>query len=425
MSNRLLVQLGQNLPFRAAQALRSLARRPAAEGVPRINLLEDIDHFPTAASKQRRAILTLSPEAWLTALEQHPEIRLFNYYGLTYELVRALNGNGYIVDIADMTREHVPTKRYDLLVGHGGRCRTLIDHLPAEATILQYVSGAHWRRFNIESAERYRRFAQSRGIAEPQRFGRDLTGLLEGEDYLLEMAHCLFTIHCPRMIGTFGDESRFFFTGLGAYLDECLDIGDAPRDFDAGRSNFLYVGGTGGNVQKGLDVLIEAFARTPEANLLIYCKIEDEILDHYRSELELPNIRYIYHLRAPFFRPLLRRLMRRTVYSIHAPINSGMGTAFMGSMGLGLIPTGYVDLEDDHDCTVLDESWQPGAIAACIRRAMAKDPAWCRAAAKGAKELHNRYCGSRTLAERFDRLFSDDHIRAVRQRAATRSTHRP
>ena len=358
-----------------------------------------------------------SPAAWLTAVKQYPNIRLFNYYGLTYEIVRALNENGYIVDIADLNRELVPTKKYDLFVGHGGRCRTILDHLPAHAVVYQYVSGAHWKPFNEESRQRYERFAGSKGIEVPATYRRDMTALIDGEEYLLQKADCLFTIHCPRMVLTFREhQEKFFFTGLGAYIDRDLFTRHDERDFDAGRRNFIYVGGTCGNIQKGMDVIIEAFARTPNLHLYIYCKIEDDVRRHYAGELALPNIHYIFHCRYPVFKRRLKSIMRMVNFSIHAPINTGLGTAFCGTMGLGLIPVGYVDLHDAPDRMVLCQDWDVDSIAACIVQAAAKDAEWCEAAARRIIDVYDETCGTPALRARFKQLFSDTQRQRIEDR---------
>ena len=62
---------------------------------------------------------------------------------------------------------------------------------------------------------------------------------------------------------------------MGRILEEDLIVKD--RDFDAGRKGFIYVAGNLGNVQKGLDLLLDTFARTPELTLYIYCNVEDEV----------------------------------------------------------------------------------------------------------------------------------------------------
>lgn len=425
LNNISLILLFEELPAQLARNLARIRNCLTAGKSERISLLENIDHFATESPKEGRALLILSPEAWLHAVRQYPNIRLFNYYGLTYEFVRSLNINGYVVDIADLNSEHFPTKSYDLIVGHGGRCRSVLENSRADALIYQYVSGAHWKAFNQESSERYSRFAKSRGVNPPQKHRRDLSDLVEGEEYLFQMADCLLTINCPRMIQTFGGgEDRFFFTGLGAYPDHCLTVATEQKDFEIGRNNFIYVGGTGGNIQKGFDVLLEAFAASPNLHLFIYCKVEDEILINYQRELSLPNIHYIHHLRYLPFRSRLKRLMKQINFSVHAPINSGMGTAFMGTMGVGLIPVGYVDIEADSETAVLCADWDLQTIINCISTAAAKDASWCKIAALKIVKVHENYCGISSLRARFGELFSDQHQKFLFNRRISRPSRK-
>jgi hypothetical protein len=41
----------------------------------------------------------------------------------------------------------------------------------------------------------------------------------------------------------------------------------------------------------------------------------------------------------------MANLMKWINYNVSAPIDTGTGTAFVGSLGLGLIPVGYVDID--------------------------------------------------------------------------------
>ena len=382
-----------------------------------LNFLGDIDHFPTPKPKSKRALIAFSPDAWLIAKSDYPNIKLFNFYGLTYEIVRALNLNGYIVDITSMKQEHTPAKTYDLFLGHGGKCRTTIERLPQRTPIFQYVSGSHWQGFNIESEERYARYAESRRVPKPSSFIRDLTPILEGENFLAESADVFLTINCPRMVETFGSLKRkFFFTGFGAYPDEALAVPFAKRNFEKGKKGFLYVAGSGGNIQKGLDILLEAFTRCPTLHLYIYCKVEEEVLSTYRKELDLPNIHFIYHLKQPFFRKCLTDLLREINFTIHAPINSGIGTAFMGSLAHGYIPVGYVDLPPHGDCSVNRENWSVDSITDCITEAGEKSSDWCRAAHKQVLTLYNEICGTESLRAKLEEAFSDPHVDAVKRK---------
>jgi hypothetical protein len=412
----LIIFLTQKIPARINVLHQNLRYRKSG-GQSRIPIIEDIDHFSTSTTKVKHALITLDPAAWLTALQQYPDIRLFNYFGLTFEIVKALNEAGYKVDIVDMNREHIPTKQYDLLIGHGGKCRTIIEHLAPNSVIFQYVSGAYWRVFNEESKQRYERFAKSRGIDTQIKYVRDLSELLDGEEYLLQKADCLFFFNCPRTIESFGiHRKKFFFTGFGAYTDPALMISCDERNHNAGRRNFIYVGGTGGNVQKGMDILIEAFAKKPSLHLYIYCKVEKEIIDNYKKELSLPNIHYVYFLRYPIFSSIRKRLLQKISFSVHAPINTGLGTAFMGTMGLGLIPVGYVDLAENAECTVLTDHWDVDSIANCISQASEKSIEWCVNASTQITKEYECLCGTESLRSKFKELFSDENVHALRQR---------
>lgn len=406
MKNTTKIILFQNLPEGSYSYLAFLlSKLKNTRKNESLTFLENINHFEPEKPKDKLALLTLSPTAWLQAINQHPKITKFNFIGLTFEIVRALNLNGYLVDISDVNTIFYPQKDYDLLIGHGGKCKQIIDNLKKDAKIIQYVSGEFWEGFNKESEERYNAFCERKNIKEKLTFKRSLDGLIEGENYLTEKADILFTINFPRMVNSFDKyKSKFHFTGFGAYPDELLYVPVEQKDYDFGRKNFIYVGGTGGNIQKGMDLLIEAFSKTQELNLYIYCKVEEEILKYYKKELNNKNIHYIYHWRFFSYRNRLKELMKRIVFTIHVPINSGLGTAFMGSMLIGLIPVGYVDLEDGLDFAVLSNSWQIDDIVKVIKEASNKSPEWCKDAAKKTIEYSKKNWSVESFMEKFNEM---------------------
>lgn len=405
MTNSSIINLAQRLPEYVASLLHKIEFIISKSGVSGVPLLRNIDHFPSTDPKDRHALISLSPEAWLDARSRFPNIRFFNYLGLTYEIVRALNENGYRVDIADFCREQKPDRHYDLFVGHGGKCRMILDNLPEDTPVLQYVSGVHWETFNNESSARYEYFSQRNKIPLSCSFRRSFDCLTEGEDYLSSKADRLFTIQCPRMIASYGKHiEKFYYTGLGAYLDDRLTVPPECRDFDHGRTNFLYVGGTGGNIQKGLDVLIDAFAACPDLHLYIYCKVENEILKSAKHNLNRDNIHYIYHWRLPMLRSKLAKLLRSVVFTAHAPINIGMGTAFMASLGSGFVPVGYVDYPGSEDSAVLTDSWRVEDLSKCIRAASLKSPNWCRNASHMVTSYYQDQCTAESFRMRFAKL---------------------
>jgi len=358
-------------------------RRLATGASPTPDYIEDIQIFrpPDAPRPTRHALLSLVPSSWITALAERPNIRFFNICGLTYEVVKALNEKGYAVDIVNCgTPGLEPRKRYDFYLGHGGHTRSILDRLSPGTFVMQYASTAYWKEFNRMSQERYDNFCRRKSLPPMRSFVRSVDGTEEGEEYLARRADAAF-LSGPRTVATFKGVSRnMSLLYLASYVEKDLLVPD--RDSEAGRTSFLYVAGTGGNVQKGLDLLIEAFARLPHLHLYIYCKVEPEVRRAYRKELALPNIHYVYHYKWGPLRPALKRLLQRTNFTISAPINIGPGTAFLGSMGLGLIPVGYVDIEAGETNSVLADSCSIEALMDCADRASRKSAAWCRQASQ-------------------------------------------
>ena len=365
------------------ELLRKVKRRFRRQNKS-IPFIENIDHFQSSSPKRKRALISLPPAAWLTALREFPGIRLFNVSGLTYIMVKVLNENGYTVDLVDnFLDDFKPVKQYDLFIGHGGRVASLIDILAKNNTvILQYVSQAYWKEFLRQSTERYARVCAQKGVplitshirahSEQER---------KGEEHLAEHAKYFFTGNSPRMIkgyGKYADKIRI--VGWASYLENDLIVKD--RDFDAGRKGFIYVAGTGGNIQKGLDLLLETFARTPDLHLYIYCWVEDEVRKLYRKELSLPNIHFIYHYRFGLLRRHLRTFLKRINFTITAPIDTGIGTAFLGSIGIGLIPVGYADMPCTPANSHLANSWQVESLVANVKEASQMAVEWCQQASR-------------------------------------------
>lgn len=400
MRNTTRVKLFQVIPETGRGFLSRVLRQGSAETSASIH---GIDHFPTPRAKIKRALVALSPAAWKQACEQHPNIKYFNYTGLSHEIVKALNENGYLVDIVDHSREHSPEKTYDLFVGHGGHCRSIIDSLPSRTPILQYVSGAHWAAFNRQSAARYRRFSEVHGYPLTEQFTRSMAGSTEGEEYLSRKATHMFTIGCPRMAATYGAlATKFVFTGLGAYEDAIL--GDSAAKKHNHPTKFLYLAGTGGNIQKGLDLFIDSFSNIPNCHLYVYCNVEREILNYAYQQFNAPNIHYIYHWRHAPFQRQLRDLINKISFTLHAPIDAGLGTAFSASLAAGMIPVGHVDYSGNSNHCILSDSWDVDALSNCIKRAANSSRAWRKVASDASRQFYEQNCTANNFSKRFNRL---------------------
>ncbi len=410
MFNRFKIAIFQNVRSKVGEFVRT--RRAKSSGqAKRLDSVEGIKYFKEGEAFDKNALIMLYPDAWLTAKREHPNIKLYNHTGFVYSIVKALNLNGYRVDMIHPDSDFVVEKDYDVFIGHGAKSEKFVTQLADHTIIYQYISGLYYKVFNQESDARYDRFKLKNNVKEPLDHNRSMEGMHHGLEFLNNRADVLFTIHCPRMCAAYGtNSSKFYYTGLGAYIDPLFIVDDAERDFEKGRKNFIYVGGTSGNLQKGLDLLIEAFSKTPDLNLYIYCKVEEEILQYCRKELASKNIHYIYHWRFPIFQDKLKSLLKECIFSVHAPINIGMGTAFMATLGVGMIPVGYLDINDPTDDEVLSSDWSVESLMVAVTKASEMPVYWCKKASSASLVRYKHYCDPQEVEKNFIRMFSSDHV---------------
>lgn len=369
-----------------------------------LEFIGDVDTFISKGGAHSRALIMLSPLAWVRAAADYSAVTRFNVDGFTYQMVKALNEKGFVVDIVDLNKtDFTPSRSYQLFIGHGGNCKSILNSLDNSTRVIQYTSGAYWKEFNRMSAERYDRFCERKYIPKIKSFIRSLDGFVEGEEYLTSKADILIAANTPRTIRTFGPYAhKVRIVGWAAYVER--DLIPHVRDFDQGRKNFIYVAGTNGNIQKGMDLLLSAFARTPDLHLYIFCKVEDEVLSAYKAELSLPNIHYIYHLRLAPFRTKLRELFESINFTISAPIDTGIGTAFIGSLGLGFVPVGYVDMVAGENDSCFTDSYEIDAIVACITEVSCKSVAWCTEASRLTSENYKINWSAESFYHKFKLL---------------------
>ena len=91
---------------------------------------------------------------------------------------------------------------------------------------------------------------------------------------------------------------------------------------------------------------------------------------------------------------------------MHAPINIGMGTAFMATLGDSLIPVGYIDVADPDNDSVLTDSWQVKDLVACIKEASEKSAAWCEEASKRSRKRYEKFCDPDQVENNFRKMFA-------------------
>ena len=234
----------------------------------------------------KRALLSYIVHPFATlpdATRFPPHINIWH----AWEMVRVLNQLGFIVDVVDYRDEgFAPSQRYDLFIGHGGiNYLKIADRLPASATKIYFSTGCYWKFHNEQELARFSALRERRGVSLPP-------------DRLITTSEEEALLAADGIVGIGNDFTKNTYVGYSpitmingtSLFDDHYDQHD--KNFDKGREHFLYFAGSG-NVHKGLDLLLEAFADLRQ-HLWICSKIDQGFADVYSKELhDLPNIHLV------------------------------------------------------------------------------------------------------------------------------------
>lgn len=303
---------------------KPVERRPG--GGPVVGLRPEVGHA------RGKALLVFLPDP-VRDWQAGRTPRLFNPHGACLEWAKGLLRRGYETDVLHYEdRQTQVTDDYQIVVAHvGPAISRIIPQLSPHIPVIRYATTAQWRWFDEQTTFRYHDLAKRRGI-------RNLpipTRLLcpEEEEALDQRAN---------VIASLGEMTTRKFREAGwnahcinnaAYINAATDE-EIANKVNRGRG-FLYQGGIA-CVQKGLDLLIEAFAQEPSSHLYLDTWIEDDVLSAYRRELSCSNIHFVR---------LSQRLdrVRNKVESvcpflILAGLNSGQSTAMVAGTARGRVP---------------------------------------------------------------------------------------
>jgi glycosyltransferase involved in cell wall biosynthesis len=256
---------------------------------------------------------------------------LFSPFGIAQQIPRALNELGYSVDIVNFDNTcSSPRGEYDLFIGHGGlNFEHLTSAVGPAVKKIYFASGLHWKVWNEREAERlYELTLRTGHLLPPERIVPSSEGraydLSDGIIYLGN-AHAGASYNgCHNLHGI----NNAFYPVAG-------DV-RTMVDFAAGRQHFLYFNGPG-NVHKGLDRVLEAFARLPKLHLHVCQQIQPAFRQAYASLLaSAPNI----HIHG-FVRQRSRAfhdLVRCCNWILSATCAEGQPGSVIEMMAHGLIP---------------------------------------------------------------------------------------
>ncbi len=302
--------------------------------------LVDFKEF-CAPGPTKRALVSYLVSPLLMPKRKRDRI-VFSNFGIAQQIPRVLNELGYVVDIIqyDCKGWKLP-KKYDLFLGHGGiNFEEIIDKLPTETVIIYFSTGIYWKEWNIREARRICDLALRRGyILPPDR------PIRYSEEKANRAADGIICLGNQAAVDTYRDFPLVI--GINNATYPVTSSGLKAKDYETGRKHFLFFSG-GGNVHKGLDLLLEAFTGT-HLHLHICQSIDADFKEVYMHELmECSNI-HVYGY-VPMRSSRFESLANLCNWAISATCAEGQPGAIIECMGYGLIPilpeSANMNLED-------------------------------------------------------------------------------
>ena len=247
------------------------------------------------------------------------------------EIVRILNELGYTVDVIDYRdTTFIPRRMYDLFIGHGGINFENIAARLADSTIkICFSTGCYWRFHNEQELARLTALYDRRGIKlPPDRFIND------SEEAALLAADGIIGLGNDFTRQTYAGFSPVIMINGTALSDNHYE--QVQKDFEVGRKHFLYYAG-GGNVHKGLDLLLEVFLQLEGHHLWICTRIERQFKEVYSEALlNRPNIHVVGWVQPRSSQ--YYEVINRCHWAILPSCSEGQAQSVVDCMNQGLIP---------------------------------------------------------------------------------------
>lgn len=253
----------------------------------------------------------------------------FSNNGIAQEIPRALNELGYVVDIVDYLTVPRLNRHYDVFIGHGVLSYHQISRqLDAEATRICFATGASWRFANVAEGRRLLDIAERHGFLLPPERN------LPDEDAAYLDSRAIVCLGDAFTRNTYGDlRDKVVCINNAAFPVHLLPSQSDKSSGSAKR--FLFFAG-GGNVHKGLDLLLEAIAGTPY-ELFVCQHIQPDfgrVFSHWLEDL--PNVHVLGYI--PQRSREFLDLVRACSWCVLPTCSEGQPGTVVECMAHGLIP---------------------------------------------------------------------------------------
>jgi glycosyltransferase involved in cell wall biosynthesis len=316
-----------------------------------------LNYFPSGKAQKGHVLVSYIPDS-LRYRKDDKRFKRHSNAWESFEIARIFNRYGYAVDaISWDDSSFIPERNYTVVFDIH---RNLLRCSSSGTYKIFHVTGSDPAFSNRAEQERIDALLRRRGVAvAPRRYvsEKDLE-LFHGN---LETADSVTLIGNETTAATFPDHLRHkmtLVTPTGSHLTTLRD----PKKTDI-RNEFLWFNGTGA-VHKGLDLVLEVFARNPKIVLHVvgpYRK-ERDFTAAYADELtKCPNI-FSHGFLSPSSRKF-RKIAGNSLGFISPSCSEGISTSAITCMQYGIVPilsrNSGIDVTPDmgyllHSCTIDD-----------------------------------------------------------------------
>ncbi len=324
------------------------------------------------------------------------------------EIARSLADLGFRVDVIGWrNRGFVLRKPYAVAIDVRLNLEHWVDQLPPRCLKIFHGETCHWTFNNSAQQARLQALRERRGIevrpcklVEPNR--------------AIESADCGFVLGNEMSLETY----RFADKPLTSIpISTPLEYPELERDWERARRRFLWFG-SGGLVHKGLDLVLEAFAKTPELELTVCGPIHQERdfeRAYFRELYDLPNIHTLGWI--DIASDAFTKLARATGAVVYPSCSEAGGGAMITCMHAGIIPvlasTSSVTLDPAYGVELGEASVTAvrAAVSDIASRPAAELAAMSRAARGYVREHHTRARFAAAYRETLSRALEDAEAR--------------
>jgi glycosyltransferase involved in cell wall biosynthesis len=357
-------------------------------------------HLETHASKRGNALLYFDVSSF-RGRRSSRQRTTHTHQWESREMARALLESGYDVDVMSAWNQRwVPTTSYDVLLSARWNVDRLSRILPATTRKILHAETAHIAYQNAAESRRLLELQARRGVTlRPRRF----------EEPRQDAERADVIVHT----GNEFTRDTYRFADKPMHRVDNTALRETPwledKDFAAARKRFVWFG-SWGLVLKGLDLVLEAFTRMPELELVVCGSVdkEPEFVEAYRRELfASPNISLEgwVDVRSDEF----TRIARECVGQVNFSASEGGGGAVVTGMHAGLVP--IVNRETSVDVTpdrgVLTDDSTIESIVAAVRSVADRDPAELREMSRNTWEHTSRAHSRERFATEYRRILAE------------------